>query len=217
MEENKQAHYVHCFAHRLQLVIVFSLKNNGIVGSFFDHLVMIVNVVGASCKRKDDLLQKHYENVVGRIEHGEVSIGKGKNKEKSLVRSGDTRWVSHYKTIIRVVDMWDAVIEVLEAIFDDGVDQKSKSTSSSLIEKMATCEFVFIAHFLLQLLGKTNVLSKELQQKNQNIRNVVDLVKAVKVDLESYRNDYGWGLLVEEVTTFCSSHGIDVPNMKDVK
>ncbi|CAH9107667.1 unnamed protein product, partial [Cuscuta epithymum] len=45
LEENKQAHYVHCFAHRLQLVIVSFLKNNGIVGSFFYHLIMIVNVV----------------------------------------------------------------------------------------------------------------------------------------------------------------------------
>ncbi|CAH9118732.1 unnamed protein product [Cuscuta europaea] len=217
MEENKQAHYVHCFAHRLQLVIVSSLKSNGIVGSFFDHLIMIVNVVGASCKRKDDLLQKHYEDLVARIERGEVSTGKGKNQEKSLARPGDTRWGSHYKTIIRVVDMWDAVIEVLEAIFDDGVDLKSKSTSSSLIEKMASYDFVFIAHFMLQLLGKTNVLSKELQQKNQNIGNVVDLVKTVKTDLEKYRNDYGWDLLIEEVATFCSKHDIDVPNMMDVK
>ncbi|CAH9089888.1 unnamed protein product [Cuscuta epithymum] len=126
LEENKQAHYVHCFAHRLQLVIVSSLKSNGIIGSFFDHLLMIVNVVGASCKRKDDLLQKHYEDLVGRIERGEVSTGKGKNQEKSLARPGDTRWGSHYKTIIRVVDMWDAVIEVLEAIFDDGVDLKRR-------------------------------------------------------------------------------------------
>ncbi|XP_075503972.1 uncharacterized protein LOC142541300 [Primulina tabacum] len=53
------AYYVNCFAHRLQLAFVASTKNVTPIISFFYKLNFIVNMVGASCKRNDELKEAH--------------------------------------------------------------------------------------------------------------------------------------------------------------
>ncbi|XP_065862917.1 uncharacterized protein [Euphorbia lathyris] len=101
LNENKHAHYIHCYAHQLQLVVVAAARDCRPVSDFFDYVPIIVNIVGVSCKRKNALLQLHHEKVVPRIENNEISTGKGKNQEINLTRPGDTRWGSHYRTINR--------------------------------------------------------------------------------------------------------------------
>ncbi|XP_076931429.1 uncharacterized protein LOC143596572 [Bidens hawaiensis] len=53
LKDNPSAHYIHCFAHQLQLVIVAVAKKHTRVKTFYEYLAMIVNTVSASCKRKD--------------------------------------------------------------------------------------------------------------------------------------------------------------------
>jgi hypothetical protein len=49
------AYYIHCFAYRLQLALVAASKAVILVGNFFDRLAFIINIVGASCKRNEQL------------------------------------------------------------------------------------------------------------------------------------------------------------------
>lgn len=49
------AYYVHCFAHRLQLALVATSREVTFIHQFFSKLSFIVNIVGASCKRNDEL------------------------------------------------------------------------------------------------------------------------------------------------------------------
>ena len=50
------------------------------------------------------------------ISSGEISTVKGKNQERSLPRPANTRWGSHHKTLVRLVELFSIVIEVLEYI-----------------------------------------------------------------------------------------------------
>lgn len=215
LKENEQAHYIHCFAHRLQLVVVATAKKNGFVASFFEYLSMIVTTVGASCKRRDELRQKQYDDFKNRIESGELYTGKGMNQEMSLARAGDTRWGSHYNTITRLFDLWNPVQEVLQAIFEDCTESKSQGLALGLVDKMENFEFVFIGQLMKQILGMTNTLSQVLQQKNQNIGLAMQLITVLKGELRDFRND-GWHELLDEVTKFCTEKRIFVPNMEDV-
>ncbi|XP_076916978.1 uncharacterized protein LOC143576860 [Bidens hawaiensis] len=215
LDENKHAYYIHCFAHQLQLVVVATSSEYASVSSFFDNLAKIVNVVGASCKRKDSIRQKQYDEFVNRIEMGEICTGKGKNQEMSLARAGDTRWGSHLKTIDRLLRLWKPVREVLIALSRDATVGKNRGLAFSLAEKMENFEFVFVGHLMLNLLRKMNDLSQALQLKNQNIGNAIRLIKDVKYDIKKYR-DEGWEELMKEVTSFCSQNEIHMPNMEDV-
>lgn len=52
-KENASAYYVHCFAHQLQLFVVAVAKNILMLETFFYMISLLLNVVGASCKRKN--------------------------------------------------------------------------------------------------------------------------------------------------------------------
>ncbi|CAN1818197.1 Zinc finger MYM-type protein 1 [Linum perenne] len=48
LAENSAAYYVHCFAHQLQLTLVAVAKSHGDLSS-------LINLVGSSCKRRDNI------------------------------------------------------------------------------------------------------------------------------------------------------------------
>jgi hypothetical protein len=77
MRENNSAYYVHCFSHKLQLVVVAITKKIFDVGDFFDMISVLLNVVGSSCKRKDKLRENHQEEVRKAIGKGEIGTGTG--------------------------------------------------------------------------------------------------------------------------------------------
>ncbi|KAK8631833.1 hypothetical protein V6N13_028611 [Hibiscus sabdariffa] len=120
MRETQSAYYIHCFAHQLQLTLIFvSKKKSKDYGWFFDTLGDLLNVVGASCKRKDLLKGKQVEKVTKAFENGEIVMGKGLNQELGLGRPCDTRWGSHYKMILNMIDLYPAIREVLDLIGND--------------------------------------------------------------------------------------------------
>ena len=88
---------------------------------------MIVNIVGASCKRADAIRQRQHEDIVKGLESGEISSGRGLNQETSLRRPDDTRWGSHHFTVLRFISMFNFVLDMLENVSEDGtsVDQKN--------------------------------------------------------------------------------------------
>ena len=104
---------MHCFAHQLQLVVVAVSTSTPAIADFFNYVPLIVNTVGASCMRKDALLAKHHDVLLQKLENGEITTGRGMNQESSLARPGDTRWGSHLKTLLRILVMWEAILEVL--------------------------------------------------------------------------------------------------------
>jgi len=63
--------------------------------------------------------EKQYARIIEGLENGEISNGRGLNKETSLRRYGDTRWGFHYVTIIRLLAMFSSVLDVLEIIRED--------------------------------------------------------------------------------------------------
>ena len=84
MLDNKSAFYVHCFAHQLQLTLVAVAKQHNKIGLFFHLLTSLSNIVGVSCKRRDILREKQFQNVVEQICSGEIMTGRGLNQDGNL-------------------------------------------------------------------------------------------------------------------------------------
>ncbi|KAL9293145.1 putative ribonuclease H-like superfamily [Arabidopsis thaliana] len=76
LRENSSAYYIHCFAHQLQLVVVAVAKKHFEIGDFFDMISVLINVVGASCKRKDRVLDEFRKKLEEGINQGEIKTGK---------------------------------------------------------------------------------------------------------------------------------------------
>ncbi|XP_058744296.1 uncharacterized protein LOC131616856 [Vicia villosa] len=112
LDENPYGFYVHCYAHRLQLVVVS---------------------VASSCSSIHDFFE---------LASGEISQGKGLHQSSSLDRLGDTRWGSHYTTLIRLDQMWSSMLEVLSTVDEDG---RGPSQAAGLIENLES--FLICFHF----------------------------------------------------------------------
>ncbi|CAL5432198.1 unnamed protein product [Camellia sinensis] len=187
LRENKSAFYVHCFAHQLQLTLVAVAKKHIDVVELFCSV--IVNVVGGSCKRRDALRDAQFAKITEALDNGELRSGRGLNQETSLKRAGDTRWGSHFGTIINLILMFSSSIDVLEIFEEDGLQPEQRVEARSIMKLMLSFEFAFTLHLMKNILGITNELSLALQKKNQDIVNAMTLVKASKQRLQMMRDD----------------------------
>ncbi|XP_019087367.1 PREDICTED: zinc finger MYM-type protein 1-like [Camelina sativa] len=213
LRENSSAYYIHCFAHQLELVVVAVAKKHFEVGDFFDMISVLVNVVGASCKRKDMIREEYRKRIEEVINRGEIKTGKGLN-QLSLQRPGNTRWDSHYTTLLRLVDLFSIIIKVLEYIEKDGSDSTKRRQANGLLKYFNTFDFVFYLQLMLLILGLTNSLSVALQRKDQDILNAMSLVKSTKQQLCKLRDD-GWDSLLTKVFAFCENHDTELLIMDD--
>ncbi|KAJ9558445.1 hypothetical protein OSB04_013059 [Centaurea solstitialis] len=215
--ENKSAHYVHCFAHQLQLTLVAMAKKNSKVSDFFFLVNNVVNVVGGSCKRRDMLRGQQIAKVFEALSSGEIPSGRGLNQETSLTRAGDTRWGSHYGTLVSIITLFPSVIDVLQMIEEDGATHEQKSEARLLSYSLHSFDFIFCLHLMKMILGITNELSQALQKKEQDIVNSMELVGVCKHQLQKMRveNDR-WDSLLNQVVVVCEKHDIDVCNMDEM-
>ena len=85
------------------------------------------------------------------------------NQETSLTRPGDTRLGSHYKTLLRLHEMWLGALEVLKLVNDES---RGLTQAAGLIEKMENFKFAFILKLMIKLLAITDELSHVLQSKD---------------------------------------------------
>ena len=130
-------------------------------------------------------------------------------------RFGDTRWGSHYGTLISIVTMFSSIGDALEIITYDGSNSEQRCEANNLLELMNSFTFVFCLHLMRDVLGITHELSQALQRKDQDIVNAMKLVELCQRRLKMMRES-GWDLLLDQVSSFCVKHNIEVPKMSDM-
>ncbi|XP_058749093.1 uncharacterized protein LOC131622065 [Vicia villosa] len=211
LDENPYAFYVHCYVHRLQLVVVSVASSCSAIHDFFEYISLIVTTTSASCKRRDALTEAQHQDILNKLESGEISRGRGLHQSSCLTRPGITRWGSYHTTLLRLDQMWSFMLNVLSMVDEDG---RGPSQAAGLIEKMESFKFAFILKLMLKLFGITNELSNVLQRKDLNIMIAMELVDIVKSRLATMR-DSGWDNLFANVQEFCVAKCIPVPNMDD--
>ena len=85
--------------------------------------------------------------------------------------------------------MWESVLAVLEMICKDATYPSGHGGAAGLIQKMESFEFVFIMHFLIDLLSITHELSLSLQRRDQDIIEAMGLIVDVKTRLQDMRDN----------------------------
>lgn len=65
------------------------------------------------------MIVEHRNTILEKLDSGEIFSGKWKHQRNSLVRPGDTRWGSHFTTLLRIENMWDSVSKVLFMVHGD--------------------------------------------------------------------------------------------------
>jgi hypothetical protein len=74
---------------------------------------------------------------------------------------------------------------------------------------LTSFEFIFILHLMKEIMGITDVLCQVLQQKSQDILNVVHSVSIAKKLIKKLRDD-GWDNLLENIVSFSKKSEINI-------
>ncbi|XP_021812319.1 uncharacterized protein LOC110755434 [Prunus avium] len=134
LREQPCAFYVHCFAHQLQLALDVEAKKNIDVASFFTTANSLVNIVGASCKRRDALRVQYQDELVKAFDEGCLITGRGLNQDTTLKCAGITNTLSQAlqkkdQDIVNAMGLVQTCKENLQLMrnneFDELVDQAS--------------------------------------------------------------------------------------------
>ncbi|KAI5017217.1 hypothetical protein ZWY2020_037595, partial [Hordeum vulgare] len=56
------------------------------------YISLIVTTTTTSCKRRDALIEAQHQDILDRLDSGEISTGRGLHQSSTLPRPGDTRW-----------------------------------------------------------------------------------------------------------------------------
>ncbi|KAH9725570.1 TTF-type domain-containing protein [Citrus sinensis] len=201
---------------KASLDIVFArhgLSMSRLRGQGYDGASNMQGGLNASSKRYDILKEKHAVAVIEALKMGELKSGQGMNQEITLKRYGDTRWSSHYGTLISIITMFSSIIDVLEIIANDASNSEQRFEANSTLKFMQTFDFVFTLYLMKNILGFANELSQALQRKDQDIVNSMKLVSICKLGLQRMRK-HGWNSLLIQVSSFCEKHFISVPVME---
>ncbi|ESR60241.1 hypothetical protein CICLE_v10017935mg, partial [Citrus x clementina] len=156
------AYYVHCFVHRLQLVLVTISKGVHGIWLFFSKLSSIINFASASFKRYYELKSAREKEIIDLIALEELETGSGANQVRTLQRARDTRWSSHFTSVSKFIEMFGVTLEVLGKMINDGSSRDMRGEAKGAYREMKSFEFVFILLLLNKVLGISDILCQAL-------------------------------------------------------
>ncbi|XP_059429354.1 uncharacterized protein LOC132163185 [Corylus avellana] len=206
------AYYVHCMAHKLQLALVATSREAKRIHQFFIQLASIINIVGGSSKRHDDLQSIHAVELENLVASNAIETGRGINQIDTLQRPGDTRWSSHYQSVCSMIRMYGATCSVINKISNEGVNYSQRGDAEAAYMILTSFEFILILHLMKEIMGLTNMLCQSLQQKSLDILNAMSQVSTTQSLIQKMRDD-GWEPLLTTVKSFCEENDIDIPDM----
>lgn len=215
-EIQPHAYFIHCWAHCLQLALVAACKDCvKEIADFFTMISDIINVASGSCKRNDQLRGEQQEAVKIMVSELQLKTGRGLNQATALQRPGDTRWSSYWRSIVRLIEMFDATVTVIDTVENDGSTSDQRAEARRLLDGMCRFKFVFILHLMEKLLGFSHAVSQALQAKDQDITNAMRLVDVCLSHLQRMRDD-GYANLLATAKIFSTAHEIELPDMTAV-
>ncbi|KAL7590978.1 hypothetical protein Lser_V15G33764 [Lactuca serriola] len=184
------------------LSFVAVAKKHDDVEEFFEQLVLAVTI------------RSKKERVATEIGIGETETRRRLNQEISLVRAGDTRWGSHFRTIVSLLNLFAEVVAVLKYIKEEGSTLSNRNQAKGILSYFKTLDFILLLHLMLEILCLTDTLSKHLQKKDQDILEATSLVKGIKKALLVFRKD-GFPQILKKVCAFCEKHSIGIVDMSE--
>ena len=195
-EKVPQAIYIHCYAHRLNLVLIDCVKNINEFAEFFSTIQTLYNFISNSNLRHELFVKAQKE------------LG---NQVLELERTVATRWFYWYKSIYKIRARYEAILVVLNSLAESS--NEASMEASGLKSRMESWRFIVCLFVAEKLFLQTNCLSEQLQEKGISIVRAVDLISTTKTNLTNMRSDREYEMLYDEAQEFAKNLEIDVPDV----
>lgn len=173
-----QAVFVHCMAHRYNLVLQQSCNKISKCRIFFASLSGIPSFFHHSAKRT------HMIELTGA------------RRVPSLT---DTRWSSNSKLLNVIIGDWNKIKSAFQLILDsEDADTKSVRLCNGFLNEMNNFEFTLLAVVFNDIFGYTDILFDVLQKKSLDIVYCAAKIKLTCDLLSNQRNEQHFSALFEK-------------------
>jgi len=164
--------YIHCYARRLNLVLVDVTKSVEIVDDTMELLETIYAFQSSSTLHHDIFseVQKDCEHVLKVPQHS------------------DTRWVAKYKGIHLFLNRFEHVVKAL-SVCSKSLKKKEAAEAIGLLNQFYSFNIIFVLTFFDTILSIVNILSIHLQSSTLDIIKCLNLVEATIRELKCLRLD----------------------------
>ncbi|XP_077113619.1 zinc finger MYM-type protein 1-like [Ranitomeya variabilis] len=172
LKREKNALYVHCAAHNLNLVIQDAVSNVPETSRFFEVLQSLYVFFGESITR--------------------WSVLQSFTTESSLTLKTlcPTRWSSRYDSLIALRFRFVDVLKALSKLILTSTKAKEREEAMALRTKIESFEFVLLIVVQSKILDKINTISKVLQSDHMDLSNAAHLIQSTIEHLSSYRDQF---------------------------
>lgn len=171
----KQAVYVHCNSHRLNLVLCTAAKVWGHVSTFFGTVNQLHTFMSGSHRHARFIeVQKELHPDRPCIE---------------LERSTNDRWSSKPGSVSKALLLLDVILEVL-ADFSEACGQ-TKLEADALLQQIQNNTFLFLLVTLSKLYDTSDFVTKGLQSSTLSVTDCVGLIEILKSRFSTFRDNSG--------------------------
>jgi len=191
--EVPHAVYVHCYAHRLNLVAVHCISDIREVKEFFDTVQLLYDFTSNNNTRHE-LFNKAQKNLNQQV--------------LELERTAVTRWLYWYRCIGKVILRYEAILGTLQAATEIRIG-KSASEAAGLLAILESFSFIALLHIMEKVLGITNPLSEQLQESGLVTVLAKTFVSTTRASLQSAREDEACSAVLQKAASFSADVGLD--------
>lgn len=171
-ENSPQAIYVHCCAHRLNLVLVDVAKRVRAASDFFSHLQALYVFLSAS---------KCHEHFLS----NQNSLG---GREIRLKKLSDTRWSCRIDSITAILATFSAVLKTLQDTID-GTNHDRAIEASGILNGVQSFNFIVALVVYKKIFSLSAKLSDVLQSRSLDLATASDLIHSTIDTFKELRPD----------------------------
>ena len=157
---NRIISYIHCFCHRLHLVVVDVMKNI-------------------------DEINEYFSTITGLYTFFKLAAVKEQYGGGSLKRLLDTRWSGHRESCKAVNEnLSDIQLTLSLASRSSKLDSTEKATALGRRLQSLSDDFLFLGHFIQDVLLKCDIANKSLQSSKENLASTMLSILSIREDLK---------------------------------
>lgn len=188
-QKYSKAIYIHCYAHRLNLVLVDVYSGITRVWEFFSLIGSIYSYFsrsGLAHQGLQDLLE-------------EIKIGK-----VELVEKSDTRWACQIRSLKAIRKSYKALVQYLE----NPKDASDPVQAKGLLIFLKDPSTIVILLILIEIFGLTEGLNSLLQNPKVDLGNAIFAVEAVQQAAQKLRDDKVFESIIQKSQNLANEVGL---------
>lgn len=190
------AAYIHCYAHRLNLVLVDTCKSIPEAADFFSLLERLyVFISGSYVHNKWKQIQQEMFP---------------KEQPMELKRLSDTRWACRSAAVHAVLKRLPVVLRVLEQISEE--TNADRAVDARALKGLIDFQFLVLLSSFDSILGASKSVSDMLQSPNLDLAKAMDIIETLKQTLHHLRtHDDGYESVWQDAIEIAKVCNITIP------